>query len=848
MRQLLSLAALLVISAGSALGQVSVQLPDISGQPGETDVFAIDVGDLSDYEIKGVQFRIEFDPDVIDLTGVQTDGTIADEFTVANTNTDFEGDIRFAAGSGSPIDTDADDFIFIEVEYLDFGETTLEFERFRLNEGELPEVDLEDSEGSAQVVMGPVDVQLPTELVGMQGETFDLPVITDEPDMPVDSYEFTISYDAELLEINEVTLDGSLSEEAGFDVQVDTDAEGAITVEASSDDGFQEQGNLIYLHMELLQPGVSDLTWDHLAYNDDPDLVNPIDGSFEIMESEDIDFANLQAPPGMDLTSGESETVYGRVYIPGATEGDGQVNNLSAWVGVHDADTDPAEWEEEAWTEMQFNAAGSDEDWDEYSAELEETLPGDYYYATRFSTDGIEYYYGGYSDQSHELGGDTGGGFWDGDDNVSGELSVSAVEVGDIAELYEEGDLASDIVYELTGEVYLAFQQDFRNKKILVDPTGGIGIDDAPEGSFDPGIITTGYDRYDGITGLTGRLSEFEGYTEFSPVEDPGEATSSENRIYPERITPDELGQQKMSRLVMLEEVEFTESGVFEEETDYEITGPGGQTATFYTDFFDADYMEEDIPEDPVNLVGYAGVSGDEAFVTAREQADFLDPELISGFDLTFPADGETVVVEGGENEELAITWESADSEADLTYRWIAQESGLLYKPALLDREVDESGAESQLSFTLGELDELLEDFGLGEGDQITLDWTAVAASVDGAGYRFANQDWTATLERGTVTSSPEETQVPDEVTLDQNYPNPFNPVTSISYQIPSDSHVQLEVYNSLGQHVETLVDGRVQSGTHEVSFNGEDLSSGVYLYRLEVGDQVRTHHMTLIK
>jgi flagellar hook assembly protein FlgD len=89
--------------------------------------------------------------------------------------------------------------------------------------------------------------------------------------------------------------------------------------------------------------------------------------------------------------------------------------------------------------------------------------------------------------------------------------------------------------------------------------------------------------------------------------------------------------------------------------------------------------------------------------------------------------------------------------------------------------------------------------------------------------------------------------------TLSQNYPNPFNPTTEISFALPSAGHVSLEVYNVLGQRVVTLVDGYREAGEHFVQWNstdasGNQVSSGVYFYRLVAGQFVETKKMVLLK
>lgn len=92
------------------------------------------------------------------------------------------------------------------------------------------------------------------------------------------------------------------------------------------------------------------------------------------------------------------------------------------------------------------------------------------------------------------------------------------------------------------------------------------------------------------------------------------------------------------------------------------------------------------------------------------------------------------------------------------------------------------------------------------------------------------------------------EEEIPAVFTLNQNYPNPFNPSTVISYQLPVSSDVQLEVFDMVGRRVAVLVNDRVAAGTHEVNFDATELSSGMYLYRVIVGDFVETRKLTLIK
>ncbi len=83
---------------------------------------------------------------------------------------------------------------------------------------------------------------------------------------------------------------------------------------------------------------------------------------------------------------------------------------------------------------------------------------------------------------------------------------------------------------------------------------------------------------------------------------------------------------------------------------------------------------------------------------------------------------------------------------------------------------------------------------------------------------------------------------------LSQNYPNPFNPSTNISFNLPASGDVSLKVYNLLGQEVADLVNGRLNSGGHTVTFDASRLASGMYIYRLQAGSHLQTKKMMLIK
>ena len=112
------------------------------------------------------------------------------------------------------------------------------------------------------------------------------------------------------------------------------------------------------------------------------------------------------------------------------------------------------------------------------------------------------------------------------------------------------------------------------------------------------------------------------------------------------------------------------------------------------------------------------------------------------------------------------------------------------------------------------------------------------------------NMGWSILEVPGVATSIEKNpgNQLPTTVKLYPNYPNPFNPTTTIHYVLPKAENVKLTIYNVLGQRVARLVDSRQTAGNHEIRFNANQLSSGVYFYRLKANNVIRIGKMMLIK
>ncbi|MCC7431375.1 T9SS type A sorting domain-containing protein, partial [bacterium] len=94
---------------------------------------------------------------------------------------------------------------------------------------------------------------------------------------------------------------------------------------------------------------------------------------------------------------------------------------------------------------------------------------------------------------------------------------------------------------------------------------------------------------------------------------------------------------------------------------------------------------------------------------------------------------------------------------------------------------------------------------------------------------------------------------LPTNFNLRQNYPNPFNPTTTIEFSLPTNAKVELTIFNTLGQKVQTLVSKNFEAGTHNVVWNGTDengkqVSSGIYFYQLKAENFSETKKMVLLK
>lgn len=174
-------------------------------------------------------------------------------------------------------------------------------------------------------------------------------------------------------------------------------------------------------------------------------------------------------------------------------------------------------------------------------------------------------------------------------------------------------------VYMVSGEVVMTFKQTFRNQKFVQDNGAGVLIDDPS------GVISTSYNLMDGITGITGTIARYNNMLQFTPVANPGPATSSGNSVFVPVVTAANVNanvEMYQARLVRFNNAHFQETGTFASGTNYTLVDDSG-TIVFRTAFYDADYIGEPIPTGNFSLLALVNQFNNTPQVFARQLSDW---------------------------------------------------------------------------------------------------------------------------------------------------------------------------------------------------------------------------------
>jgi hypothetical protein len=181
----------------------------------------------------------------------------------------------------------------------------------------------------------------------------------------------------------------------------------------------------------------------------------------------------------------------------------------------------------------------------------------------------------------------------------------------------------------------------------------------------------------------------------------------------------------------------------------------------------------------------------------------------------------------------------------------ITTENGVLLKWTTVT-ETNNSGFIIERSSNKAEFTEVAFVDGQGTTTNVTdYDYTDEISKPGKYAYRLKQIDFDGTITYSNVVES--EVEGPQVFVLSQNYPNPFNPSTMISFSLPVDSYVTIELFNALGEKVEQITNRDYSIGNHEVNFNASQLSNGVYYYTINAtgvdgSSFVSTKKMVLMK
>lgn len=206
---------------------------------------------------------------------------------------------------------------------------------------------------------------------------------------------------------------------------------------------------------------------------------------------------------------------------------------------------------------------------------------------------------------------------------------TTTTQVANITEL-RAGNIGEEYIYELTGEAIISYivTNSTRNQKYIQDDGAGILIDDAD------GIITTAFAIGDGMTGVTGTLSEYVGVLQFVPTQNVASASSTGNTVTPIVISASDLinnGEAYESRLITVNNVTFSATGTFEAFTNYDLVD-GTDVTNARTSFDDEDIIGADIPTSASSVTGLGAEYYGDYQLLVRYASDIAEALSVNNF------------------------------------------------------------------------------------------------------------------------------------------------------------------------------------------------------------------------
>ncbi len=216
---------------------------------------------------------------------------------------------------------------------------------------------------------------------------------------------------------------------------------------------------------------------------------------------------------------------------------------------------------------------------------------------------------------------------------------------------------------------------------------------------------------------------------------------------------------------------------------------------------------------------------------------------LLNQFYLVDPPQLHSTVVSSGDTSRIHFVYTKSGTLPEIKYRWFLSTTN---NSNIYSALSNNNGSDSVFSITRGRIDSIISTWGaVNVGDSLRLRWNVRSNSL-----LDSNQtaNFLITFRRGIIGIQNISSQIPREFFVNQNYPNPFNPVTKIKFGLPKSAFVNIKVYDILGREVAVLANEELKAGEFEVDWNATDFPSGIYFYKIEAGNNIKTSKMMLVK
>ncbi|MDZ7720393.1 MAG: T9SS type A sorting domain-containing protein [Balneolaceae bacterium] len=291
-------------------------------------------------------------------------------------------------------------------------------------------------------------------------------------------------------------------------------------------------------------------------------------------------------------------------------------------------------------------------------------------------------------------------------------------------------------------------------------------------------------------------------------------------------------------------DVSWNHSSVKETEFIIERSSDDGQTFQRIDTVQDSDssYSDTTIGEKLYHYrVQAKDANGLSAYSNVASGQAELTNDYLSNFHLKKPFDETAIQIDSDPDSTLNFEWNIRETDLDIDFTLLLDKPVNDFSDPLAEIDV---GREIEHTMTYRELTNILQQADITFESEYALKWSVLARTK--TLEKRADEQFFITLLKNSESDILDE--INKDTDLDQNYPNPFNPVTTIRYYLARESVVTLDVFDLSGTRIATIQSGNKEPGYHDVEFDGRNLASGVYMYRLKTHDFVQIRKMVLIK